>query len=112
MRNYPWYRGWHEAYGSKGLTVLGIHTPEGDGEKVIESIKNKAKEEKLLFPIVVDNEKQNWNAWGNTMWPTVYLIDKQGYMRTYWMGELKWQGTDGEKIIRDQIEELLAEDSK
>jgi hypothetical protein len=46
------------------------------------------------------------------MWPTVYLIDKQGYLRTYWMGELKWQGTDGEKILRKQIEELLAEERK
>ena len=42
------------------------------------------------------------------MWPTVYLIDKQGYMRTYWMGELKWQETDGEKIMRGLIEEHLA----
>jgi hypothetical protein len=58
---------------------------------------------------VVDSDKQNWNAWGNSMWPTVYLIDKQGYMRNYWMGELKWQGTDAEKIMREQIEELLAE---
>ena len=44
------------------------------------------------------------------MWPTVYLIDKQGYMRWYWMGELKWQGNDGEKIARERIDELLAED--
>lgn len=94
----------------KGLTVLGIHTPEGDGERDIDSIKKKAQEEKLAFPIVVDNDKQNWNTWGNTMWPTVYLIDKQGYMRNFWMGELKWQGTDAEKIMREQIEELLAEE--
>ena len=77
---------------------------------MIDSIRKKAKEEKLLFPVLVDNERQNWNAWGNSMWPTVYLIDKQGYMRTYWMGELKWQGTDGEKVIREQIEELLSEE--
>lgn len=111
IHNYPWLRAWYDELTPKGLVMVGIHTPEGEGEKVIESIKKKAKEEKLLFPIVVDNDKQNWNAWGNSMWPTVYLIDKQGYMRTFWMGELKWQGTDGEKIIRDQIEELLTEES-
>jgi peroxiredoxin len=112
IHNYPWLRAWYDELTPKGLVIVGIHTPEGEGEKVIESIKKKANEEKLLFPIVVDNEKQNWNAWGNSMWPTVYLIDKQGYMRTYWMGELKWQGTDGEKIIREQIEELLSEDER
>lgn len=111
IHNYPWLRAWHDELTPKGLVMVGIHTPEGEGEKVLDSIKKKAKEEKLLFPIVVDNDRQNWSAWGNSMWPTVYLIDKQGYMRTFWMGELKWQGTDGEKIIRDQIEELLAEES-
>jgi len=112
IHNYPWLRAWHDELTPKGLVMIGIHTPEVEGEKVIESIKKKAKEDKLLFPIVVDNEKQNWNAWGNSMWPTVYLIDKQGYMRAYWMGELKWQGTDGEKIIREQIEKLLSEDER
>ena len=92
------------------MTILGIHTPEGDGERVLDSIKKKAKDEKFDFPIVVDNDRRNWNAWGNTMWPTVYLIDKEGYMRTFWMGELKWQGTDGERIMREQIEELLKEE--
>ena len=43
------------------------------------------------------------------MWPSVYLIDKSGYVRYWWFGELKWQGNDGEKILRQRIEELLAE---
>ena len=59
--------------------------------------------------MLLDNEKRNWNAWGNSMWPTVYLIDKQGYVRYWWFGELKWQGNDGEKLLRQRIEELLKE---
>ena len=43
------------------------------------------------------------------MWPTVYLIDKHGYVRYWWMGELNWEGTVGEKIFRGHIEELRAE---
>jgi hypothetical protein len=57
----------------------------------------------------VDNGRQNWNAWGNSMWPTVYLIDKQGYVRYWWMGELNWEDAEGEKLFRRHIEELLAE---
>jgi hypothetical protein len=41
------------------------------------------------------------------MWPTVYLIDKQGYVTFWWMGELNWQGAQGEKIIREKIKNLL-----
>ena len=63
----------------------------------------------MHFPIVVDNDKKNWNAWGNSMWPSVYLIDKKGYVRYWWYGELDWQGAGGQKIMRKRIAELLAE---
>ncbi len=43
------------------------------------------------------------------MWPSVYLIDKEGYFREHWAGELKWNGNDGEKYMRKKIEVLLAE---
>ncbi len=43
------------------------------------------------------------------MWPSVYLIDKRGIVRYWWYGELNWQGSDGEKFMREKIEELLAE---
>ena len=43
------------------------------------------------------------------MWPTVYLSDKKGYVRSWWMGELNWAGQEGEKILRKRIEELLQE---
>ena len=43
------------------------------------------------------------------MWPSVYLIDKQGYVRSWWYGELNWKGSEGEKLLRQRIEELLAE---
>lgn len=72
-------------------------------------MKQKTAEAKFTFPVVTDNDKKNWDAWGNTMWPSVYLIDKKGYVRYWWYGELKWQGQDGEKIMRKHIEELLDE---
>ena len=28
-----------------------------------------------------------------------YLIDKKGYVRYWWYGELKWQGNDGETLF-------------
>ena len=66
-------------------------------------------EEKFEFPVVVDNQRTNWNNWGAGIWPSVYLIDKRGYVRYWWYGELKWQGNDGEQVMRKCIEQLLAE---
>jgi peroxiredoxin len=109
IHNYPAYKVWTANLVPKGLTIIGIHTPETDGEHKLDQVQAKAKENGLRFPILVDNDKKNWNAWGNAIWPSVYVIDKQGYVRYWWYGELNWQGAQGQKIISGHIEELLAE---
>jgi peroxiredoxin len=109
IHNYPWYREWHRDFSPTGLVVLGVHTPEFAHEEEVEKIREKMKQEQLKFPVVVDNEKSIWEAWGNSMWPSVYLIDKQGNVRYWWYGELDWQGAGGQKIMARRIEELLAE---
>ena len=98
-----------ERYGQRGLAMVGVHTPEGEGEKKIESVRSKANEVGFNFPIVIDNERKNWDLWGAGVWPSVYVIDKRGYIRYWWIGELKWQGNDGEKVLSERIEQLLAE---
>lgn len=86
-----------------------MHTPETSRERQIENVRSAAAKSGLKFPILIDNKNENWSAWGNSMWPSVYLIDKQGYVRAWWIGELNWKGAQGEKIMRERIEELLAE---
>ena len=63
----------------------------------------------MRFPIVVDDEEENWNAWGNSMWPSVYIIDKEGYARFWWYGELNWQDAGGQETLKRRIKQLLAE---
>ena len=111
-RNFPWYKDWHQAFRDRGLVVLGIQTPETERERVVENVRNAARENGLEYPIVCDNEKRNWNAWGNSMWPSTYLIDKQGRVRYWWYGELDWQNARGQDLLRTRIEELLAEKSR
>jgi hypothetical protein len=67
------------------------------------------KENGLEYPIVIDNDNQIWNDWDNRWWPSTYLIDKNGYVRYRWDGELNWKNAKGEVIMRKKIEELLAE---
>src|SRR5207244_5896329 len=101
--------GWHKDFSNKGLVILGVHTPETDGEKKIDSVRQKVKDHKIEYPVAVDGGLRTWKAWGNQFWPSVYLIDKQGYVRYRWDGELNWKDTKGEKLMRDRIEKLLAE---
>jgi peroxiredoxin len=109
IHNYPSYQNWLKKFADRDVVLLGIHTPETRGEYNVDTIRKKVAENELNYPTIVDNEKANWNAWGNSMWPTVYLIDKQGYIRYWWMGELNWQDQEGEKLFTQRIEDLLRE---
>lgn len=107
--NFDIYRRWHEQLRAKGVFVLGIQTPETARERDPAAVKAAAAERDLEFPILVDLESENWKAWGNTMWPTVYVVDKNGYLRHWWQGELNWQGATGDKTIESVVETALAE---
>jgi peroxiredoxin len=110
--NYPAYKAWQEAYTDKGVTIVGIHTPEFESEADLKQIRAQAEKHGLKFPIVVDNGGKNWKAWDNHYWPTIYLIDKKGRVRYHWEGELDSEKTKGEEIMRKHIDELLAEKEK
>ena len=109
IHNYPWYKAWYSELQGKGVTIIGIHTPETQTETDNGLLRASLKEHGLNFPVAVDKEKKMWTAWYNGIWPSVYIIDKQGRLRYWWYGELDWQGAGNQKVARQQIEQLLAE---
>jgi len=109
QRNYPWYRDWAKTFDDENVTIIGVHTPESTGEQDLAAVRAKVQEAEFHFPVVIDNDKANWDAWGNSMWPSVYLIDKRGYLRYWWYGELNWQEAGGQKLMKQRIDELLDE---
>ena len=92
------------------MVIVGVHTPETSAERQADSVRTKVEEARFDYPVVIDNDKKNWDAWGNSIWPSVYLIDKQGRMRYWWYGELNWKEAGGQRIMAAKIEELLAEE--
>ncbi len=110
IHNLPHYQAWHERFLRQELTIIGIHTPETESERSIDNLRRKVDEYKIAYPVAFDAASENWKAWANNMWPSVYLIDKQGHVRNWWYGELNWQGEHGEEFMRKEIEKLLAEE--
>lgn len=106
--NFEHYIRWHEEFGDD-VVVLGIQTPETPRERIPSEVSEAAKERELAFPIMVDLESKNWGAWSNTMWPTVYVIDQNGYIRQWWQGELNWNGATGDQKIQEMVKALLQE---
>jgi thiol-disulfide isomerase/thioredoxin len=109
VRNLPHYQGWYEKFPEKQLTIIGIQTPETAAERDVEQLRANVAERKIKYPVMFDAQAKNWKAWANNMWPSVYLIDRQGQVRAWWYGELNWQGAKGEEAMRKRIAALLAE---
>ena len=107
--NYPVYTDWQQRFEGKNVALIGIQTPETKAEHDIDLIRQRAEEAGLTFPILADIKKDNWQAWGNSIWPSVYVLDKQGYIREFWPGELRWEGATGDKYLQQQIEKLMRE---
>ncbi|HST13007.1 MAG TPA: redoxin domain-containing protein [Terriglobales bacterium] len=103
IRTLPYVQAWHERYVGKGLTVIGVHTPEFTFAQYESNVERGVREFGLTYPIVVDNDREIWKAFANRYWPTKYLLDKEGYLRYAHFGE----GTYRE--CEEAIRELLLE---
>ncbi len=107
--NFEHYNKWQKEFGGDEVVVIGIQTPETSTERNPQSVTAAAKERGFEFPVVIDLESANWQAWSNTMWPTIYVIDKQGYIRYWWQGELNWEGATHDKTVHDMLVKLVHE---
>ncbi len=109
IHNQPTYKAWHEKYAPKGVVIIGVHTPETERERKIQNVRESVASRGLKYPIVFDKDAATWKTWDNRWWPSTYLIDKQGFVRYRWDGELNWKGAKGATIMTKKIEQLLAE---
>lgn len=99
----PYIKTWHAAYAAKGLTVIGIHSPEFDYERGREAVAAYARTHALQHPILIDDDFVNWRRFDNRAWPAMYLIDKRGRIRYVKVGEGDYERTER------AIQTLLAE---
>ena len=104
IRTLPYVQAWHERYGNKGLTVIGVHTPEFTFAQYESNVERGIREFGLTYPIVVDSDREIWKAFANRYWPTKYLLDKEGYLRYAHFGEGEYRET--EEAIRELLREI------
>ena len=109
--NLPSYAKWHDQFKGKGVEIIGVHTPEFDAEKNVDNVKAQIKKLGIEYPVLLDNQSQNWRNWNQQYWPTVYLIGKDGNVRAKWEGELDYNGSSGTARLTKNIETLLAENA-
>ncbi len=81
--------------------MIGVHTPEFSFARDRSQVKAAVGRLGIRWPVVLDNEQQIWQAYANRYWPTLYLIDPDGYIRYRHVGE------GGYKQTEEAIQELL-----
>ena len=87
LRTLPYMKEWHRRYQERGLTVIGVHSPEFNFARTAEHVERAIREQGLEYPILLDSEFQVWQSFANRCWPAKYLIDKESYVRYYYLGE-------------------------
>ena len=83
----PQVKGFDERYREKGLTIIGVHTPESGYERDFENLRAAVGKLGIKYPIVTDNGSETWDAFGIEAWPTVIILDKNGRIRYTHIGE-------------------------
>ncbi len=84
------------------FVLLGVN-----GDEDLESLKRMNEEQGITWRSFVDFHasdrtpiSERWNVSG---WPTLYLIDANGFIRH------RWLGNPGDEVLDDAIERLIAE---
>jgi thiol-disulfide isomerase/thioredoxin len=103
IRTLPYVQLWHEKYRDKGLTVIGVHTPEFTFAQYESNVERGIREFGLTYPVVIDSNREIWKSFANRYWPTKYLLDKDGYLRYGHFGE------GGYEECEQAVQELLRE---
>jgi thiol-disulfide isomerase/thioredoxin len=103
LRTFPYLRAWHERYAARGLTIVGVHTPEFEFTADPAMVAAAVRDEELPYPVLLDDSRETWQLYANHFWPAKYLVDARGYLRYEHFGEGAYGHTE------EWIQRLLRE---
>src|SRR5262249_24430948 len=84
------------------LVVIGVHSAKFNTEKNSDNIRKAILRYEITHPVVNDANLKIWRAYAVNSWPTLYLIDPEGYVVGRGSGEGLGEALDN--IIAKQIE--------
>ncbi|MDF5706085.1 MAG: thioredoxin-like domain-containing protein [Nostoc sp. S4] len=79
------------------LTIIGVHSGKFDNEKETENIRQAILRYDIEHPVVVDSGFRVWQEYAVRAWPTLMIIDPEGYV----IGSVSGEGNC------DALEELI-----
>jgi thiol-disulfide isomerase/thioredoxin/DNA-binding beta-propeller fold protein YncE len=80
------------------LAIIGVHSAKFDNEKNLESLRQAILRYDIEHPVLVDSNFKVWDQYAVRSYPTVVVIDPEGYV----VGTVSGEGQ------RDVLDELIA----
>ena len=99
----PTLRTLYAADRSRGLVVIGIHSPETPPERGRDYVSASLQRQGIVWPVAVDNNFKLWNAYGVSAWPTELFFDRHGRLRGTITGDSQ------DDSVKSTVQALLAE---
>ena len=93
----------YDKYKSRGLVIIGVHTPEFAFEKSTGNVATAIKRHGIHYPVAQDNDFATWKAYGNRYWPAQYIVDKRGRIVFEHAGEGQYDQM--ERVIQTLLNE-------
>jgi peroxiredoxin len=87
---------------SRGLRVIGIHSPETPTERSRPYVVKSLDRQGIVWPVVIDSDFALWRAYGIQAWPTQLFFDRRGQLRKIIVGDSQ------DQEVRATVESLLA----
>ena len=106
-RSIPTLQRWYKRFKGQGFEIVGVHTPEFESDKPLKNVREALAREGVTWPVVQDNAAATWRAYRNSVWPTFYLVDREGIIRRVQQGEVSKVFPLGTKPLERAIEGLL-----
>lgn len=88
----------YDKYKKDGLVIIGVHTPRIDYEKDVPKIKESVIKKGIKYPVVVDNKYDIWSDYLCNVWPSQFVIDRDGIIQFSHSGVGRYE--DMEKVIQ------------
>ena len=85
----------------KQLVVIGVHSAKFENEKETENIRRAIVRYEISHPVINDSDMTVWRKFNVQSWPTLVLIDPEGYYCGSISGEGNREGLDAviEKVV-------------
>ncbi|HEX2251972.1 MAG TPA: redoxin domain-containing protein [Thermoanaerobaculia bacterium] len=107
LRTLPYLVEWHRRYASRGLVVVGVHTPEFEMTRQPDTVAAAVAAEGIPYPVLLDPVGETWRRFANKGWPSRFLADARGYLRYEHLGEGAYGETERflQKLLREAGDE-------